>query len=33
MLANGALVTSDMAAALFFAASMLCIWHVLQHVN
>jgi hypothetical protein len=32
-LANGALVTSDMAAALFFAASMLCIWRVLHRVN
>jgi hypothetical protein len=32
-LANGALVTSDMAAALFFAASMLCIWRVLHRVD
>jgi hypothetical protein len=32
-LANGALVTSDMAAALFFAASMLCIWRVLHRVT
>jgi hypothetical protein len=33
MLANGALVTSDMATALFFSASMLCIWRVLHLVN
>jgi 4-amino-4-deoxy-L-arabinose transferase-like glycosyltransferase len=33
MLANGALVTSDMAVALFFTASMLCIWRVLHDVN
>src|SRR4029079_12401450 len=33
MLANGALVTSDMAAALFFAASMFCIWRVLHRVS
>ncbi len=33
MLANGALITSDIAAALFFSASMLCIWRVLQVVD
>jgi hypothetical protein len=33
MLANGALVTSDMAVALFFTASMLGIWRVLHDVN
>jgi hypothetical protein len=33
MLANGALVTSDMAIALFFTASMFCIWRVLHVVN
>jgi Dolichyl-phosphate-mannose-protein mannosyltransferase len=33
MLANGPLITSDMAAALFFSASMFCIWRVLHHVN
>ena len=33
MLANGPLVTSDMAAALFFSASMFCIWRVLHRVN
>jgi hypothetical protein len=33
VLANGALVTSDMAAALFFAASMFCIWRVLHRVS
>lgn len=33
MLANGALVTSDTAAALFFAASTLCIWRVVHRVN
>ena len=33
LLANGALVTSDMAAALFMSASMLCIWRVLHWVN
>jgi hypothetical protein len=33
MLANGALVTSDMAVALFFSASMLCIWRVLHRVT
>ena len=32
-LANGVLVTSDMAAALFFAASMFCIWRVLHRVD
>jgi hypothetical protein len=33
VLANGPLVTSDMPAALFFSASMLCIWRVLHRVN
>lgn len=33
MLNNGALVTSDMAAALFFFASVGCLWKVLNHVS
>ncbi len=33
VLANGALVTSDMAAALFLSASMYCFWRVLHQVN
>jgi 4-amino-4-deoxy-L-arabinose transferase-like glycosyltransferase len=33
MLANGPLITSDMAATLFFFASMLCVWRTLQKLN
>jgi Dolichyl-phosphate-mannose-protein mannosyltransferase len=33
VLTNGALVTSDMAVALFLFASMICIWRVLHQVN
>ncbi|HEX3871697.1 MAG TPA: glycosyltransferase family 39 protein, partial [Pirellulales bacterium] len=33
VLTNGALVTSDMAAALFFTASMGCIWRVLHRLT
>jgi 4-amino-4-deoxy-L-arabinose transferase-like glycosyltransferase len=33
MLANGAMITSDMAAALFFFATVLCLWRVLQFVS
>src|SRR4029079_12639721 len=33
MLAQGALVTSDMAVTLFFTLSVLCVWRVLHVVN
>ena len=33
ILANGALMTSDMACALFFLASVLCVWSVLHRVT
>jgi 4-amino-4-deoxy-L-arabinose transferase-like glycosyltransferase len=33
MLANGAVITSDMAAALFFFATMLAVWRVMQLVT
>jgi hypothetical protein len=33
ILANGPLVTSDMAVTLFFSATMLCLWRVLHRVD
>ncbi|HEX4413726.1 MAG TPA: glycosyltransferase family 39 protein [Lacipirellulaceae bacterium] len=33
MLANGAMITSDMAAALFFFATVICLWRVLQLIR
>jgi hypothetical protein len=33
LLTGGALATSDMAAALFFTASVACLWHVLQRLS